>query len=158
MNKRYLMLLTAFAVCLGSTSSAFADNDHRRGHAYGHDKKEYWNKKWDKSRYDRNDYHFNGTRPIVYHPRQPVVVIHPRDRVAIRDYYATRPVVYYRDRTPAYHIGYRLPHYVPYQRISPRLLGRLQPVPVGYEYVRVDNDVLLINSASRLILDALTLL
>jgi len=38
------------------------------------------------------------------------------------------------------------------------LLVQLQPVPVGYQYVMVDKDVLLISEASKHVIDAITLM
>lgn len=42
--------------------------------------------------------------------------------------------------------------------VSPDLMMVLQPVPVGYQYVQVDKDVLLISEASHKVIDAVTLL
>ncbi len=57
-----------------------------------------------------------------------------------------------------YVVGRPLPDGVFFQPISGDLLGHLQPVPYGYRYVRVDEDVLLISEASKHVIDAVTLL
>jgi Ni/Co efflux regulator RcnB len=54
-----------------------------------------------------------------------------------------------------YAVGTRLPQTVVYQPAPTILVQRLTPVPVGYRYVVVDGDVLLLNSASRLVVDAI---
>ena len=162
MKKSNLLAIAAFATCMVMGGSAFADPGHGRdrdrhdnGNHYGH------YKKYDNYRYDRwdnygRDYRFNGNERVVYR-RAPVVVIRPSDRVVIREYYHTYPVVY-RPSRPAWQVGYALPRNVRYERIPTRLMHRLQPVPVGYEYVQVDGNVLLIQDATRLIVDAITLL
>lgn len=167
MNKRFFSLLTAFAVCLGTASSAYADNDRGRGHDNGrghyHKQQSYKYDRWDN--YGR-DYRFNGGDKRGhdygrYQPRRPTVYIPSNDRIVIKKYYATQPVVYrpvgpvYK---PAWRVGYSLPHYVTYRPVPNRLLNRLQPIPVGYEYVRVNDDILLITQATRIVLDAITLL
>lgn len=55
-------------------------------------------------------------------------------------------------------IGYPLPDDVVFVPISGDLLGRLHPLPYGYQYVQVDKDVLLIAEASKKVIDAVTLL
>jgi Ni/Co efflux regulator RcnB len=57
-----------------------------------------------------------------------------------------------------YTIGKRLPDTVQWRPIPRDLHARLKPVPVGYHYVQVDNDVLLMSEATKLVIDAITLL
>jgi Ni/Co efflux regulator RcnB len=57
-----------------------------------------------------------------------------------------------------YVIGQRLPTYVRYEPVPRAWVTELEPVPYGYQYVRVDNDVLLMNQASHEIIDAITLM
>ncbi len=52
-------------------------------------------------------------------------------------------------------VGQPLPPHVVYYPLPPTLYSRLTPPPYGYEYVRVDDDVLLMQSASRSILNIL---
>ena len=154
-KNKTIIAMAAFATCMVLGSSAFADNWHGNNDNNGRGNNGRNN--WHNSRnYDyRGDSHFNGDTRVVYR-RPPVVVIRPQDRVVIHDYYTN-----YRPVRPIYQnswrSGYYLPQYVTYQRISPRLLNRLQPIPVGYEYVQVDNNILLISDATRLVVDALTL-
>ena len=44
---------------------------------------------------------------------------------------------------------------VVYYPLPPPLVQQLAPVPPGYEYVQVDNDVLLMDMANRLVADAI---
>ncbi|HEY8963298.1 MAG TPA: RcnB family protein [Alphaproteobacteria bacterium] len=146
LNKKIITGLMAFATCMAIGSTSFADdwrgrdrdwhdNDRGRGH--------YNEKHWDKH---HGDY------------RRPVVVINNNDRVVIRDYYRYRPYqVVYRPVYQQWRAGYMLPRYVQYDPIPVRLQRRLAPIPVGYEYVRIDNNILLIEDASRLIVDILRL-
>jgi Ni/Co efflux regulator RcnB len=147
MNKKLLTLAAAFAVCMAASAPAFADDwrHHDNGHHYG------WSH--DRDRFYAHERHERSERSERYYtPSYPA--FRPHDRVVIREYYG--PVVY-RPVPPAWRVGYTLPYYTHYEYLSPRLLTRLQPVPVGYEYVKVDGNVLLIQDATRLVVDALTL-
>ena len=53
-------------------------------------------------------------------------------------------------------MGRPLPPAVVYEPVPPALVQQLEPVPPGYAYVRVDNDVLLMDMADRLIADTVT--
>jgi len=53
-------------------------------------------------------------------------------------------------------VGQRLPSVVVVERVPVVLVPRLRPAPVGYEYVVVDGDVLLMRTRTRLIVDAIT--
>lgn len=55
-----------------------------------------------------------------------------------------------------YRIGYPLD--VEYYPLPDYLYDRLGPVPHGYQYVRVDRDILLIGEATKNVVDAITLL
>jgi hypothetical protein len=101
-----------------------------------------------------------------------VVNIGGSDRTVIRQYIAN---TYYSNCPPGlakkhngclppgqakkrYIIGQPLPPSVIWEPVPAVLLGRLQPVPVGYQYVTVDKDVLLMSEASHHVIDAITLL
>lgn len=94
------------------------------------------------------------------------------DRVVVQQYYEHGPeyrempgrghhkgVYKKQDRQKVvYVIGQPLPPTIVYQPLPPELLGQLRPAPRGYQYVRVDRDVLLISQASKNVIDAITLL
>ena len=50
-------------------------------------------------------------------------------------------------------IGQPLPPAVVYERVPPTVVQQMAPVPPGYEYVRVDNDVLLMDMTNRMVAD-----
>ncbi|MCW5748863.1 MAG: hypothetical protein KIT36_21925 [Alphaproteobacteria bacterium] len=50
--------------------------------------------------------------------------------------------------------GQPLPAGVPYYALPPELLRQLVPPPVGYQYIRIANDVLLMATGTRMIVDA----
>ena len=54
---------------------------------------------------------------------------------------------------PLWVIGQPLPPAVVYERVPPTVVQQLAPVPPGYEYVRVDNDVLLMDMTNRMVAD-----
>jgi Ni/Co efflux regulator RcnB len=54
-----------------------------------------------------------------------------------------------------WHVGQRMPRDVVFYNLPPRLASRFGPPPAGQRFVRVDNDVLLIQAATGLVLDAL---
>lgn len=57
-----------------------------------------------------------------------------------------------------YRVGYPLESGLEFEYLPDAWLSRLGPVPVGYQYVMVDKDVLLISEASHKVIDAITLL
>lgn len=50
-------------------------------------------------------------------------------------------------------IGQPLPPAIVYERVPPVVTQQLAPVPPGYEYVRVDDDVLLMDMTNRMVAD-----
>jgi hypothetical protein len=102
---------------------------------------------------------------------QPVRVIVPdRDRTTVYTYYRTE---FASGRCPPglakkgngclppgqakklWAVGQPLPPAVVYYPMPPVLMQQLAPVPPGYEYVRVDNDVLLMDMANRMVADVI---
>ncbi len=93
------------------------------------------------------------------------------DRRIIRDYIASdytrhcppglakkRPACVPPGQAKKWRKGYPLPHDVVFVPVPDDLLVHLHPVPAGYQYVRVDKDILLIGEASKKVIDAVTLL
>ena len=58
-----------------------------------------------------------------------------------------------KKQPPLWVIGQTLPPAVVYERVPPTVVQQLAPVPPGYEYVRVDNDVLLMDMTNRMVAD-----
>jgi hypothetical protein len=100
---------------------------------------------------------------------QPVRVVVPdRDRTVVYQYYRTE---YSAGRCPPglakkgngclppgqakklWVIGQPLPPAVIYEPVPRAVVQQLAPVPPGYDYVRVDNDVLLMDMTNRMVAD-----
>lgn len=54
-----------------------------------------------------------------------------------------------------WHIGQPLPSNVQYYPLPPVIVSQLPQPPAGYQYVRVDNDVLLLATGTRMVIDAI---
>jgi Ni/Co efflux regulator RcnB len=74
------------------------------------------------------------------------------------DYHAKKCVAPSPAPKRNYIIGYNLPSDVAYEEVPAQVTSRMHAVPTGYKYVRVGNDVVLINASSREVVDAVTLL
>jgi Ni/Co efflux regulator RcnB len=161
---RNTALALVIAGCAGFafTAPALAD---KGGHGHYEDSGDHD----DDRDHDSDRGHWNGD-----HDRDDttVIVIENNDRREIRDY-ITRD--YHHHCPPGlakkhngclppgqakklYRIGERLPDNVVFVPVPDDLRRRLGPVPSGYEYVKVDKDVLLISEASKKVIDAVTLL
>jgi hypothetical protein len=143
---RAVLFLVVPALCAGLASSAWADNDKNK----------------DKGKHG----HGPRSEAVVVQPVR--VVVPDRDRTIVYTYYRTE---FASGRCPpglakkgngcyppgppnrVWVVGRPLPPTVVYEPAPPVLVQQLEPVPPGYGYVRVDNDVLLMNMADRLIAD-----
>jgi hypothetical protein len=156
----YLYLAAFIAPALIATPAAAEKGGN--GHGNGNGKKNYAHER----SYNGDDY-----RHSYYRDNDRVVVIIDSERDYIRDYIRTD----YRRHCPPglakknngcqppgqakkYRVGYPLPDDVVYVPVPRDLLVHLSPVPAGYQYVKVDKDVLLIAEASKKVIDAVTLL
>ena len=99
-------------------------------------------------------------------PQGQQIVIYDRDRDTVRSWYRNE---YAAGRCPPglakknngclppgqakrmWNMGEPLPRQVAYYPIPRELYAQLTPPPYGYQYVRVDNDILLMVIATRLI-------
>ena len=158
-------------LCAALASPAWADNDQNKGNQGGG--------KGDKA--DKSDKHDNDNKgrgnsgvvieqravagPIVVIPYQQVVVV-DRDRTLVRTYYRNE---YAAGRCPPglakknngclppgqarkmWSVGQPLPPQVVYYPIQRELWTQLTPPPYGYEYVQVDDDIVLMLTATRVI-------
>ena len=150
---RRALALVIPALVMGLATSAVADKDKDRGK------------------------HGNGKGPKGGQPAfvQPVrYVIPDRDRVVVYRYYRTELVSLghcppglakkgngclppgQAPRPPKlWVVGAPLPPAVVYQPVPPPVVQQLAPVPDGYGYVRVDNDVLLMDMTNRMVADVI---
>lgn len=73
-----------------------------------------------------------------------------------REYGGCYPRGWNRNYRPAWRLGYALPTTVVYYDLPTSIYGGgyIEPAPYGYRYVQVGNDILLIEIATRLIVDS----
>ena len=128
-------------------SPASADNDKNKGQGQGRDNS-------------------NMGRGAGAGPQGQQIVIYDRDRDTVRSWYRNE---YVAGRCPPglakknngclppgqakrmWNMGEPLPRQVAYYPLPRELYVQLTPPPYGYQYVRVDNDILLMVIATRLI-------
>jgi hypothetical protein len=145
---RRALALVIPALILGLASPALADKDKDKG---------------GKGKHGHGD---RGGPAVVVQPVR--VVVPDRDRTIVYQYYRTE---YSAGRCPPglakkgngclppgqaqklWVIGQPLPPAVVYQPVPPAVVQQLAPVPPGYEYVRVDDDVLLMDMTNRMVAD-----
>lgn len=146
-----LIKIVIAGVCSSLIMSATVVMADGHGHGHGHDKH---GKQGEHGKNKHHDYKFS-----------------QHDRVSVQSYMEG----HYRSDCPPglakkhngcmppgqakhYRVGYPLYSGIVYEPVPEPLLVQLQPVPMGYQYVMVDRDVLLISEASHKVIDAITLL
>jgi hypothetical protein len=160
---RIALALVAPALVIGLASAAWADNDKDKDRGKGK--------------------HGRGGPPpvvVVQPPPGPQIVVQPvrivvpqQDRAIVYQYYRTE---YSAGRCPpglakkgngcwppgqvakapkVWVVGQPLPPAVVYEPVPPVVVQQLEPVPDGYGYVRVDNDVILMDMANRVVTDVI---
>lgn len=167
-QKIILGVVTTLSLMVGTP--AFADNG--RGN----------NNHWNNNNNDRNRYEHRESGYTNYNyernvGRPAMVKIYDNDRVILSRYVEDRyrndykkswskhnhghghgrDYGFYRQPSHRYIVGYPLPHNVTYYSVPYDIRSRLRPTPIGYQYIRVDDDVLLMNTATKQIIDAVTL-
>jgi len=144
---RRALALVVPVLIVGLASPAWADKDKDKG--------------------GKGNKHGHGGGPAVV--VQPVRVVVPaQDRAVVYQYYRTE---YSAGRCPPglakkgngclppgqakklWVIGQPLPPAVIYEPVPRAVVQQLAPVPPGYDYVRVDNDVLLMDMTNRMVAD-----
>jgi len=146
---RALVLATS-ALLVGLASPAWADKDKDKG---------------GKGKHGQG----RGGPAFVVQPVRVVVPDH--DRAIVYQYYRSEysagrcppglakkgngclPPGQAKQPPPLWVIGQPLPPTIVYERVPPTVVQQLAPVPPGYEYVRVDNDVLLMDMTNRMVAD-----
>ena len=144
---RRALALVIPVLLIGLASPAWADKDKDKG--------------------GKGNKHGQGGGPAVV--VQPVRVVVPaQDRAIVYQYYRTE---YSAGRCPPglakkgngclppgqakklWVVGQPLPPAVVYEPVPRAVVQQLAPVPPGYDYVRVDNDVLLMDMTNRMVAD-----
>lgn len=158
--KKTILGLTLVTLCAGASLPAFADDHHGNGHGNGRGNSEQ-HRYEQRSEYNRYNHYYDDER--YYERSNPrYIIIDDRDRYVIRDYMGHNPHGYgpppgrgYKKVT--YIIGRPLPRTVIWEPLPYELRTQLRPAPRGYQYVKVDRDVLLISQATKNVIDAVTL-
>jgi hypothetical protein len=146
---RRALALVIPALVLGVASSAWADRDRDKGHK------------------GRHGHGHRGGPVIVVQPIR--VVVPDRDRAVVYQYYrsefsagrcppglakkGSRCLPPGQAKKQLWVIGQPLPPAVVYRPVPPAVTQQLAPVPPGHEYVRVDDDVLLMDKTNRMVAD-----
>lgn len=176
-GSRKIILGVATIMSLMVGAPAFADNGrgnggngrnngnwgHNDDRGHGHSQDTYIYRNYDHQDIGRTNYNYqrNVGRPDA-------IKIYDNDRIILNRYVEDRyRTTYPREWSRHYYgypptsrryiVGYPLPNEVVYYSVPYEVRSRMRPVPIGYEYIRVDNDVLLMNVASKQIIDAITL-
>ena len=162
-QKIILYAITVMSL-IGSIHPALADQNQR-----GNGNR--WAQHESDNSYVHKSYSRQGNNDDRSH--HPVVVrIYDQDRPALRRYaedhykkYCPKSFIrkhgeclQYGQPVKRYSVGHRLPDNILYYPVPRDIVTHLRPVPTGYEYVRVDNDVLLLNGTTRMVMDAVALL
>lgn len=160
MSQSVKIFLYAFtAISLTCLPSAFADNAQPT--------KVYVHRSYQHQDVDRKEH--------IYQPslgRAGEIAISEQDRVLLGRYvnhaykntcpwehsYRFKKCIAPIPQKKTYMIGYALPDDVTASDLPRPVTTRLRPIPAGYKYVLVGNDVLLINASTRDVIDAVTLL
>ena len=158
-------------LCLALASPASADNDKGKGNGHGGPKADRSDK--DHGRDNDDDRGKTGgialdrgtPNAIVVGPNHQVVIL-DRDRDLVRTYYRTE---YDAGRCPpglakknngclppglvnrAWVIGQPLPSDIAYSRTPRELWMKLTPPPQGYEYMQVNDDIVLMSTVTRVV-------
>src|ERR1700754_2784266 len=145
---RRALALVLPALFLGFASPAWADKDKDKGNKHGHGK---------------------GGQAVIVQPIR--VVVPDRDRVIVYQYYRSEfsagrcpPGLAKKgngclppgqaNRPPKlWVVGSPCPPAVVSEPLPPAVTQQLAPVPPGYGYVRVDDDVLLMDMTNRMVAD-----
>lgn len=158
---KYGFLAVLMGLTVFTSASAFAD-PHDRGRDRWENNRGGYHQR-DNDRWRDNNWHDNGRRNNNQRGYKPglrhVVVINNNDRSVLRNYVSRDKVrmvpVYY---APRYLIGAPLPREVVYYSVPYHVTQQLRPIPLGYRYIRVDNDVLLMSVRDNIIWDAVSLI
>lgn len=158
----FLYLFTA--VSLVALTPAFAEDV---APAAALPTKVYVHRTYEHQQTDRNDH--------IYTPnlgRAGEMVISDNDKVSLGKYlahnykntcawehdYHAKKCVAPAPQKRTYMIGYALPSDAVSEDVPAKVTAYLRPIPDGYKYVRVGNNVVLINAESREVVDDVTLL
>ena len=151
-----LHLIVASALCAALVSPVWADNDKNKGKGHDND-------------HDRGQ--SGRVEGVTVRQTPTVIVVTDRDRNTIHTYYRTDfvsgncpPGLAKKDNgclppgqaKKLWNVGQPLPPTIVYYPLPQPLMMQLPPPPPGYDYVRVDDDVVLMDRNSRLVSQIIT--
>lgn len=146
------------------SAPAHADKGGKHGDDYGYDDHDHGekHKKHKHHKDDDDDYYdHHHSHRVRFEDNQRVVI----RQYLVREYAPHCPPGLAKKHNGCLPPGIAKKHYVigqPLQGgwfpVAPDLMMVLEPAPMGYQYVQVDKDVLLISEASHKVIDAVTLL
>ena len=153
-------MLVIITVAMITAGSAIADKPSWAGGGKQekHKQKEQQGKSYDKSHHDKDKAGFSGERYFI-----------DQHRTVIRDYYDNE---YQAGHCPKglakkhngymppgqakkWAIGRPLPRDVVYYDLPSAILSNIGSPPSGYRFVRVASDILMINTGTRMVMDAI---
>ena len=165
-----IRLVLVSALCAGLASPAWADNDKNKGKGNDNDRGQSQGNRSDKGNDNKgNDNKGNDRGTVIQTPTR--VIVTDRDRTTVYTYYRTEFV---RGDCPPglakknngclppgqakklWGVGQPLPSTVVYYPLPQPLMVQLAPPPPGYDYVRIDDDIVLMRRDTRLVSEIIT--
>lgn len=149
--KKYLALIAIALTSFSVFPAEARDNDHHwdRGNHNG------WSK-----HYDRSHDYYRPLRPYAYRPSRSVVIVNRPVYERETVYVERSPSYYYDDRpyyvSDRYAVGSYAPRNIRWRSLPAYYVERFPAPRHGEHYIYADRDVLLVDSASR-VLSALIL-
>lgn len=162
--KQHKPYITVLVLALFAASGAFAD---KGGNGKGHEK-HVKHEKHEKS--EKHEKKSHSSKVKKHHDDDFAFILSDRDVIKeyiSSDYHTSCPPGLAKKHNgcmppgqakKAYVIGQPLPAGIVFSPVPRDLRVKLRPAPMGYQYVMVDRDVLLMAEASHKIVDAVTLL
>ena len=165
-----IRLLLVSALCAGLASPAWADNDKNKGKGNDNNRGQSQN---DNNRGQNQNQNQNQGNRIDSGPAgTPTrVVVTDRDRTTVYTYYRTEftsgncpPGLAKKNNgclppgqaKKLWSVGQPLPPTMVYHQLPQPLMMQLAPPPPGYDYVRVDDDIVLMNRDTRLVTEIIS--
>lgn len=162
-----IRLVLVSALCAGLASPAWADNDKNKGKGNDNNRGQSQNDSNRGNDNNRGQGQNQGNRIDNGPAGTPTrVVVTDRDRTTVHTYYRSEftngncpPGLAKKNNgclppgqaKKLWNVGQPLPPAVVYHQLPQPLLTQLAPPPPGYDYVRVDDDIVLMKRDTRLV-------
>jgi Ni/Co efflux regulator RcnB len=168
MHAVHLVLVSA--LCAGLASPTWADNDKNKGKGNDNDRGQGQSQnQGNRGDNKGNDNRGNDRGAVIQTPTR--VVVTDRDRTTVYTYYRTEftsgncpPGLAKKNNgclppgqaKKLWGVGQPLPPTVVYYPLPQPLMLQLAPPPPGYDYVRIDDDIVLMRRDTRLVSEIIT--